>query len=135
MSDELRNTIIAALKTVHDPEIPVNIHDLGLIYGLDIDPSGAGGGSAGAAVRIRMTLTSPNCPVADKIPAEVQQKVKAVPGVSDAKVELTFDPPWSREMMSERAQVELEMMGIHGPAHLQKPRFTDVTIRKKTRDA
>jgi metal-sulfur cluster biosynthetic enzyme len=71
--------------------------------------------------------------VADKIPAEVQRKTAAIPGVSKAQVELTFDPPWSREMMSEAAQLELEMMGIHAPDHLHKSRITDVTIGRTNR--
>ena len=95
----LKDRIIAALRTVHDPEIPVNIYDLGLIYGIEVDASGA--------AAIRMTLTSPNCPVADKLPAEVQRKARAVEGISDAKVELTFDPPWSTDLMTEEAKIEL----------------------------
>lgn len=100
----LKDRIIAALRTVHDPEIPVNIYDLGLVYGIEVDIAGV--------AQIRMTLTSPNCPVADKLPAEVQRKARAVDGVADAKVELTFDPPWSTELMSEEAKIELESMGI-----------------------
>lgn len=121
----LKQKILDAIRTVFDPEIPVNIYELGLIYSIDI--------SDGGAVVLRMTLTSPNCPVADKLPADVQRKVVAIPGVSSAKVELTFDPPWSREMMSELAQMELEMMGISGggPDHLHKSKLTDVTIGRK----
>ena len=122
---ELKSKITAALRTVFDPEIPVNIHDLGLIYNVDIQDDGT--------VMVRMTLTSPNCPVADKIPQEVQRKVAAVSGVRQAKVDLVFDPPWSREMMSEAAQLELEMRGISGPEHLHKPRTTDVTIGRTSR--
>lgn len=122
---QLKERIISVLRSVFDPEIPVNIYDLGLIYTIDVSESGA--------VAIRMTLTSPNCPVAEKLPAEVQRKVRELPGVSDAKVELVFDPPWSREMMSEIAQLELEMMGIAAPDHLHKLRVTNVTIGRTTR--
>jgi FeS assembly SUF system protein len=92
-------TIIAALKTCYDPEIPVDIYELGLIYGIDI----AGDGS----VTVRMTLTSPGCPVAGSLPGEVEAKLRAVPGVSSARVELVWDPPWQRELMSEAAKVTL----------------------------
>src|SRR5947209_7016418 len=84
----LEERIIAALQSCYDPEIPVNIYELGLIYDLQIDPAGA--------VQIKMTLTSPACPVAGALPAEVQSKVKAVPGVSDARVDLVWDPPWDK---------------------------------------
>jgi FeS assembly SUF system protein len=97
--DELRQKIIDALRTCYDPEVPVNIYEMGLIYGIDIAPEGA--------VTIRMTLTSPGCPVAGSLPAEVQAKVAAVPGVSSAKVELVWDPPWDKERMSEAALVQL----------------------------
>jgi FeS assembly SUF system protein len=124
MSDTsaLKEMIVAALRTIFDPEIPINIYELGLIYGIDINEDGQ--------VAIRMTLTSPNCPVAEKLPADVATKVKSIPGVKDAKVQIVFDPPWSREMMSEVAQLELEMMGIAAPEHLggHKPKFTGVTI-------
>lgn len=123
--DSLRPPIVGALKTVFDPEIPVNIFELGLIYSIDISDAGD--------VAIRMTLTSPNCPVADKIPAEVQRKVAAIPGVKSAKVDLVFEPPWSREMMSELAQMELELLGVAAPDHLHKTRKTDVTIGRTNR--
>ena len=97
--DALEQEIIAALRTCFDPEIPVNIHELGLIYGIDIDPSGT--------VNLRMTLTSPACPVAGSLPGEVQSKVQAVPGVTSAKVDLVWDPPWNPDMMSEAARLEL----------------------------
>jgi FeS assembly SUF system protein len=128
MSDgpaQLRERIISAIRTVFDPEIPVNVYDLGLIYRIDVTELGG--------VAIRMTLTSPNCPVADKLPAEVQHQVLKIPGVTDAKVELVFDPPWSREMMSEIAQLELEMMGISAPDHLHKSKVTNVTISRTAR--
>lgn len=104
MSEEmnLRDKIVAALKTVYDPEIPVDIYELGLIYEINVFPVNN--------VYIRMTLTSPSCPSAEVIPGEVEQKVKAVEGVNDVKVELTFDPPYSQDMMSEVAKLELGFM-------------------------
>jgi FeS assembly SUF system protein len=98
-AEELREKIIEALATCYDPEIPVNIYELGLVYDLDISPE--------RAVLVRMTLTSPACPVAGSLPPEVEAKVRAVPGVSSARVELVWDPPWSMERMSEAARVQL----------------------------
>lgn len=98
---DLETPIIEALRTCYDPEIPVNIFELGLVYGIDVKPSGE--------VTIRMTLTSPNCPVAGSLPAEVQQKVRSVAGVTDAKVELVWDPPWCMDNMSEAAKLQLGM--------------------------
>jgi FeS assembly SUF system protein len=95
----LEERIVAVLKTIYDPEIPVDIHDLGLIYELKIDPSGA--------VAIKMTLTSPACPVAMSLVGEVQNKVAAVPGVTSAKVDLVWDPPWDKSRMSEAAALHL----------------------------
>ncbi len=95
----LEERVIAALQTCYDPEIPINIYELGLIYDLQIDPAGV--------VHIEMTLTSPACPVAGALPAEVQAKVKAVPGVTDARVDLVWDPPWDKSRMSEAAQLQL----------------------------
>jgi FeS assembly SUF system protein len=95
----LEERVTAALRTCYDPEIPVNIYDLGLIYDLKVDPSGV--------VAIRMTLTSPACPVAGALPREVEDRVRAVPGVSSAKVDLVWDPPWDKSRMSEAAQLEL----------------------------
>jgi len=95
----LRDAVIEKLRTIHDPEIPLNIYDLGLIYKLDIDDDGN--------VRIEMTLTSPNCPVADSMPGEVGEKVAAVEGVKSAHVDLVWDPPFSKEMMSEEARLLL----------------------------
>jgi FeS assembly SUF system protein len=97
----LEGRIIAALKTVYDPEIPVDIYELGLIYKIEID--------AERAVTIRMTLTAPACPVAGTLPGEVERKVEEVEGVKSAKVDLVWDPPWSREMMSESAMLALGM--------------------------
>jgi FeS assembly SUF system protein len=96
----LEEAIVAALKTVYDPEIPVDIYELGLIYDVDVD---------GDTVKVRMTLTSPACPVAGSLPGEVEQKVQGVPGVERAEVELVWDPPWNPGMMSEAARLELGM--------------------------
>jgi len=98
---ELEAPIIAALHTCFDPEIPVDIYELGLIYDIDIQPSGD--------VNIKMTLTSPGCPVAGSLPGEVEQKVSSVPGVASATVELVWDPPWCMEKMSEGAKLQLGM--------------------------
>src|ERR1035438_2931405 len=89
----LKDQILAAFKKVYDPEMPVNIYELGLIYGVEVDDSGQ--------VAIRMTLTTPNCPVAGSLPAEVERAARAVPGVTGVKLELTFDPPWNTDRMSE----------------------------------
>ncbi len=99
METSLRDKIEETLKTVHDPEIPVNIWELGLVYELKIEDNGF--------VKVTMTLTAPACPVAGDIIAEVQQKVSALEGVNDVYVHLTFDPPWTRDMMSEEAKLEL----------------------------
>ncbi|MFN8311119.1 MAG: SUF system Fe-S cluster assembly protein [Chitinophagales bacterium] len=99
---ELKTAVIEVLKTIFDPEIPVNIYELGLIYEVNV--------MDGNVVEIVMTLTSPSCPVAGTLPGEVEQKAKTVDGVSDAVVELVFDPPWSQEMMSEEAKLELGFM-------------------------
>lgn len=96
---EIENKVVEVLRTVRDPEIPVNIYDLGLIYGLAVEPSGT--------VAIRMTLTAPGCPVAWMIMKEVDSKVRAIPGIADVKVDLTWDPPWSCDMMSEVAKLQL----------------------------
>lgn len=99
---QMRENIIRALSTIYDPEIPVNIYDLGLIYGLDVDEQGK--------VEVRMTLTAPGCPVAQTFPGMVEQQLYAVPGVAEAKVELVWDPPWDRDRMSEAAKLELGML-------------------------
>jgi FeS assembly SUF system protein len=101
-TENLRDKIVAAIKTVYDPEIPVDVYELGLIYEINVFPVNN--------VYIRMTLTSPSCPSAEVIPGEVEQKVKLVEGVNDVKVELTFDPPYSQDMMSEVAKLELGFM-------------------------
>jgi len=98
-SEKLKSALVDVMKTVYDPEIPVDIWELGLIYDLDVDEAGA--------VKIRMTLTSPMCPVAETLPPEVEAKARAVEGVSDVKLDLVWDPPWSPSMMSEAARLEL----------------------------
>lgn len=96
---ELEDLIISVLKTVYDPEIPVDVYELGLIYNIDINDD--------LDVKIDMTLTSPSCPVAESLPAEVEQKVASLSQIRNASVEITFDPPWDKDMMSEEAQLEL----------------------------
>ena len=98
---DVENGIVEALKTVFDPEIPVNIYELGLIYDIDIQPDGA--------VNVKMTLTAPGCPVAGTLPGEVKSKVESVPGVTAADVELVWDPAWNPSMMSEAARLQLGM--------------------------
>jgi FeS assembly SUF system protein len=98
---DLENGIVEALKTVYDPEIPVNIYELGLIYDIDIQEEGV--------VKVKMTLTAPGCPVAGTLPGEVRDKVAGVPGVTSADVELVWDPAWNPSMMSEAARLELGM--------------------------
>lgn len=99
---ELKDEIIKELKTCYDPEIPVDVYELGLIYEVNVDP--------GNNVELIMTLTSPSCPVAESLPAEIEQKVREVEGVESVKLELVFDPPWDMEMMSEEAKLELGML-------------------------
>ncbi len=94
--------IVKALKDVYDPEIPVNVYDLGLIYNIDVDDENN--------VEVKMTLTAPNCPIADDILNEVHDKVKEIDEVNDVKVNLVFDPPWDKEMMSEEAKLELGLL-------------------------
>ncbi|HYU33119.1 MAG TPA: SUF system Fe-S cluster assembly protein [Thermoanaerobaculia bacterium] len=100
-SVDVENAIVEALRTVYDPEIPVNIYELGLIYDLDLQADGA--------VHVKMTLTSPACPVAGSLPGEVQKKIEEVPGVSSAEIELVWDPVWNPSMMSEAARLQLGM--------------------------
>ena len=99
MSTALRENVIEVLKGIYDPEIPVNIHEIGLIYEVNVDDE--------ANIHVLMTLTSPMCPVAESLPPEVEEKIAAVEGVASAKVEVTWDPPWDPEMMSEAAKLEL----------------------------
>lgn len=98
----LGENIVRVLKTIYDPEIPVDIYELGLIYDVFVNED--------REVKILMTLTSPNCPIAETLPMEVQEKIKAIDMVKDVEIELTFDPPWDKEMMSEEAKLELGML-------------------------
>lgn len=97
----IREQVIEATKTVYDPEIPVNIWELGLIYGIEVEDGGL--------VRIRMTLTSPACPVAESLPMQVQEKAAAIEGVAEVDLRVVFDPPWSKDRMSEEAKFALDM--------------------------
>lgn len=98
----IERDVIQALHQCYDPEIPIDIYELGLIYGLSVAPDGA--------VDVRMTLTAPNCPAAQELPAEVERAVRAVPGVTNAKVEITFDPPWDSCRMSDAAKLKLGLL-------------------------
>ncbi len=97
--EKLGEKIVRVLKTIYDPEIPVDIYELGLIYDVFVNED--------YEVKILMTLTSPNCPVAESLPQEVNEKVKSLNQVKDSEIEMTFDPPWSKDLMSEEAQLEL----------------------------
>ncbi len=99
---QLGEEIVKVLKGIYDPEIPVDIYELGLIYDVMVNTDNE--------VKILMTLTSPNCPVAESLPQEVQDKVKKIEGIKDVEVEITFDPPWTRDLMSEEAKLELGML-------------------------
>jgi FeS assembly SUF system protein len=100
-TSDIEQKVIEVLRTVYDPEIPVDIYELGLVYNVDV--------KEGGAVEIKMTLTSPACPVAESLPPEVEERVSAVDGVSSAKVEITWEPTWTPEMMSEAARLTLGM--------------------------
>ncbi len=108
----LKDQVIAALRKVYDPEMPVNIYELGLIYEVQVDEQGQ--------AYIRMTLTAPNCPVAGSLPAEAERAVRAVPGVTGVKLELTFDPPWTKNRMSEAAKLALGIEDIIPIARLRR---------------
>src|SRR5690606_23488481 len=101
MSEELYNQVLEAIKTVYDPEIPVNIWELGLIYSVDIDEENK--------VHVKMTLTSPACPVAESLPMEVQEKIMQVEGITDVDLRVVFNPPWTKDKMSEEARFALDM--------------------------
>jgi FeS assembly SUF system protein len=101
--EEIKEKVLAVLRTCYDPELPVNIVELGLIYYLEVLPNGV--------VKLDMTLTAPNCPVAGSLPAEIRSKIKSVPGVVDARVRVVWDPPWTKDRMSEAAQLELGLFG------------------------
>ncbi len=98
----IEKLVVDTLQTVYDPEIPVNIYELGLIYGVTVDPAGA--------VVVRMTLTAPACPAAQTLPAEVAERVRAIPGVTAAKVDVVFEPPWCSDRMSEAAKLQLGLL-------------------------
>lgn len=98
---QLESRVVECLKSVYDPEIPVNVFELGLIYGVDVQPEGK--------VKVRMTLTAPNCPVAQSMPEEIRQKALGAFGVSEAEVEVVWDPPWNPGMMTEAARLELNL--------------------------
>jgi FeS assembly SUF system protein len=98
----IEKLVVEALQTVYDPEIPVNIYELGLIYGVTVDPAGA--------VNVKMTLTAPNCPAAQTLPSEVEERVRAVAGVTVVKVDVVFDPPWCSDRMSEAAKLQLGLL-------------------------
>lgn len=102
IGDNLRSAVTEALRTVYDPEIPLNIYDLGLIYGLETDAQGK--------VDLQMTLTAPACPVAQTFPQVVEETVRAVPGVTSAHVELVWDPPWTQDRMTEAARLQLGLL-------------------------
>jgi FeS assembly SUF system protein len=99
MKKELEEKVVEVLKSIYDPEIPVNIYEIGLIYSIKIDDD--------MRVSVVMTLTTPNCPVAESLPAEVQEKISRIEGVSGVDLELTFEPPWDMSMLSEEARLEL----------------------------
>ena len=101
-ADDLYEAVIDALKDIYDPEIPVNIYDLGLIYDVEITPD--------HHAKVKMTLTTPHCPVAESMPGEVELRIGAVPGIGDAEVELVWDPPWDPQKMSDEAKLELGML-------------------------
>lgn len=101
-TENLGDQVVAVLKTIFDPEIPVDIYELGLIYDVFVNENND--------VKVLMTLTTPNCPVAETLPEEVKQKIKSIDVVNDAEVEITFDPPWSQDLMSEEAKLELGML-------------------------
>ena len=112
VSAGLKDQVIAALKKVYDPEMPVNIYELGLIYSVEVDAQGQ--------VSIRMTLTAPNCPVAGTLPGDVERAARAVAGVAGVKLELTFDPPWTKDRMSEAAKLALGLEDIIPAARIRR---------------
>ncbi len=120
----LREHIIDAIRTVRDPEIPVNLYELGLIYDIRIDEQGG--------VHIDMTLTTPNCPVAEVLPQQVEQAVAAVEGVSGVAVDVVWEPEWKPEMMSEAAKLDLDFTGKFDPQKIANK--TSLTIGRKPRD-
>jgi FeS assembly SUF system protein len=120
----LREAIIEAIRTVRDPEIPVNIWELGLIYEIRIDDGGN--------IHIDMTLTTPNCPVAELIPQQVEQAVASVDGVAHVSVDIVWEPEWTPDMMSEAAKLDLDFTGKFDPGKFQSK--TNITIGRKPSD-
>lgn len=118
-----RDALIAAIKTVQDPEIPVDLYELGLIYELDIADDGA--------VKVVMTLTTPNCPVAETMPGMVEQAVRKVDGVKDVIIDLVFEPAWDPSRMSEAAKLELDFTGKFDPAAMARKKPTGLTVGRK----
>ena len=118
-----RDALIAAIKTVQDPEIPVDLYELGLIYELDIADDGA--------VKVVMTLTTPNCPVAETMPGMVEQAVRKVGGVKDVTIDLVFEPAWDPSLMSEAAKLELDFTGKFDPAAMGRKKPTGLTVDHK----
>ncbi|MCP4758466.1 MAG: DUF59 domain-containing protein [Planctomycetes bacterium] len=125
-SSPLRERIIDAIRTVRDPEIPVNLYELGLIYDIQIDER--------SSVQITMTLTTPNCPVAELLPQQVEQAVAAVDGVSGTAVEIVWEPEWTPDMMSEAAKLDLDFTGKFDPRKFHQPSKTNLTIGRKPTD-
>ncbi len=121
--DAMRDNIINAIRTVRDPEIPVNLYELGLIYGIRIDEQ--------CGVHIDMTLTTPNCPVAELLPQQVEQAVAAVEGVSGVAVDIVWTPEWTPDMMSEAAKLDLDFTGKFDPKNFAPK--TNLTIGRKHR--
>lgn len=101
-TNELGEKVVQVLKTIYDPEIPVDIYELGLIYDVFVNEN--------SDVKILMTLTTPNCPVAESLPMEVEERIKSIDMINEVEVEMTFDPPWSQDLMSEEAKLELGML-------------------------
>ena len=102
MKETIKNAVVLSLKNIHDPEIPVNIYDLGLIYAVEVNEN--------LAVEVTMTLTSPNCPVAESLPVEVKSSIQMIDGVTGVEVRITFDPPWTMENLSEEAMLEMGLL-------------------------
>lgn len=119
----IHEQLVTTLRKIYDPEIPINIHDLGLIYDLIV--------AEDRSVRVRMTLTAPNCPMAEEIVRQVETKLRELDAVTAVDVELVWEPPWNPDMMSEAAKLELEFTGHTGPAHLKKGPFSSLTIGRK----
>ena len=122
---EIEEKIVAMLKTVYDPEIPVNVYDLGLIYKIDVSDNGE--------VVLDMTLTAPNCPAADFIMEDIRQKIESVEGVNSATINLVFEPEWDKDMMSEEAKLELGFLGrmsISFPMHILVPVLLNMGVHR-----